>query len=199
VRGESGSFSSTIGSTDNYGNVTFIFTAPQVNEQSNITVTALATADGYIESETPLQITVNPRTFSVQTIAPIIRSGETGILMIRVTCKEDASVVEGVTVALLDENGNSAINTTDSAGTCTFVVTAPQQTVQMLNMTVSLTNNGYTESQTKIEVPIVQPEGGLPLATILLIAIPIVIAVVIAMLIKLKLIVISTEDSEEET
>jgi hypothetical protein len=107
VRGESGSFSSTTGSTDNYGNVTFIFTAPQVNEQSNITVTALATADGYVESETPLQITVNPR----------VRA----------------------------------------------------------------------------------PEGGLPLTTILLIAIPIVIAVVVAMLIKLKLIVISTEDSEEET
>jgi len=107
VRGESGSFSSTTGSTDNYGNVTFIFTAPQVNEQSNITVTALATADGYVESETPLQITVNPRARA--------------------------------------------------------------------------------------------PEGGLPLTTILLIAIPIVIAVVVAMLIKLKLIVISTEDSEEET
>lgn len=200
ARAPSGSFSSTTGSTDNYGNVTFIFTAPQVNEQSNITVTALATADGYVESETSLQITVNPKTFSVNTIPPIIRSGETGILTIRVTCKEDASVVPGATVALLDENGNSVINTTDSAGTCTFVVTAPKQTVQMLNMTVRVTNNGYAEGRTRIEVPVVvQPEGGLPLTTILLIAIPIVIAVVVAMLIKLKLIVISTEDSEEET
>jgi hypothetical protein len=69
----------------------------------------------------------------------------------------------------------------------------------MLNMTVGVTNNGYTESRTNIEVPVVQPEGGFPLTTILLTAIPIVIAVVVVVLIKLKLIVISTEDSEEET
>jgi hypothetical protein len=199
IRGESGSFSATTGSTDNYGNATFTFTAPQVNEQSNITVTALASADGYVESETTLQVTINPRTFRVQTITPIIRPGETGTLMIRVTCREDASAAGGATVALLYENGNSVTNTTDSTGTCTFVVTAPHQTVQMLNITVRLTNNGYTENQTKIEVPIVQPEGGLPLTTVLLIALPIVVAVVVAVLIKLKLIIISTEDSEEET
>jgi len=199
---ENGNFSKTTGLTDNYGNVTFIFTAPQVNEQSNITITAQATKAKYAQGQSQLKIAVNPRTFNVQISAPTVESGESADVIVHVTCKEDATTVTGAAVTMSSSEGNFSVitKTTDSTGTCTFVFDAPQTTEQTsIVITANVTKNGYVDrgNQTAITVnpkTVPQGEGGWPITTMLLIIIPIIIAVVVVILIKLKIIVISTEE-----
>ena len=204
VVAENGNFSVGTGLTDVYGNVTFTFTAPQVNEQSNITITAHATKARYAEGQSQLEITVNPRTFNIQISAPTVKSGESTNVTVRVTCKEDATPVTGAAVTVSSREGNFSVitKTTDTTGTCTFVFDAPQATEQTsIVITANVTKNGYIDggNQTAITVnpkTVPQAEGGWPITTILLIIIPIVIAVVIVILIKLKIIKISAEEEE---
>jgi len=202
IMAENGNFSKTTGLTDNYGNVTFIFTAPQVNEQSNINVTAKATKAGYAEDQSQLEITVNPRTFNIQITASTVESEESTNVIVNVTCKEDATPVAGAMVTILSSNGSFSITTktTSPTGICTFIFNAPQTTAQLsITITANVTKNGYVDggNQTAITVnpkTAPQTEGGWPITTILLIIIPIIIAVVVVILIKLKIIVISTEE-----
>lgn len=199
---ENGNFSKTTGLTDDYGNVTFIFTAPQVNEQSNINVTAKATKAGYAEDQSQLEITVNPRTFNIQITASTVESEESTNVIVNVTCKEDATPVTGAMVTILSSNGSFSITTktTSPTGICTFIFNAPQTTAQLsITITANVTKNGYVDggNQTAITVnpkTAPQTEGGWPITTILLIIIPIIIAVVVVILIKLKIIVLSTEE-----
>jgi hypothetical protein len=100
IMAENGNFSKTTGLTDNYGNVTFIFTAPQVNEQSNITITAQATKAKYAQGQSQLKITVNPRTFNIQISAPSVESGESAAVIVHVTCKEYETPVTGAAVTM---------------------------------------------------------------------------------------------------
>jgi hypothetical protein len=204
IAAENGNFSTITGLTDSDGNVTFIFTAPQVNEQSNITITAQATKPRYAEGQGQLKITVNPRTFNVQISAPSVESGEQADVTVHVTCKEDATSVAGAVVTVSSREGNFSVitKTTDTTGTCTFVFDAPQTTEQTsIVITANVTKNGYIDrgNQTAITVnpkTVPQAEGGWPITTILLIIIPIIIAVVVVILIKLKIIVLSTEEGE---
>lgn len=204
IMAENGNFSKTTGLTDNYGNVTFIFTAPQVNEQSNINVTAKATKVGYAEHQSQLEITVNPRTFNIQITASAVESEESTNVIVNVTCKEDATPVTGAMVTILSSNGSFSITTktTDPTGICTFIFNAPQTSAQLsITITANVTKNGYIDggNQTAITVkPKTAPQAGgdWPITTILLIIIPIIIAVVVVILIKLKIIVLSTEEGE---
>jgi len=204
IAAENGNFSTVTGLTDSDGNVTFIFTAPQVNEQSNITITARATEARYAEGQGQLKITVNPRTFNIQINTPTVESGESADIIVHVTCKEDATSVAGAVVTASSREGNFSVitNTTDSTGTCTFVFDAPQTTEQLsIVITANVAKNGYIDggNQTAIIVnpkTASQAEGGWPITTILLIIIPIIIAVVVVILIKLKIIVLSTEQGE---
>ena len=202
IMAENGNFSKTTGLTDNYGNVTFIFTAPQVNEQSNINVTAKATKAGYAEDQSQLEITVNPRTFNIQITASTVESEESTNVIVNVTCKEDSTPAAGAMVTILSSNGSFSITTktTSPTGICTFIFNAPQTTAQLpITITANVTKNGFVDGgkQTAITVnpkTAPQTEGGWPITTILLIIIPIIIAVVVVILIKLKIIVISTEE-----
>jgi hypothetical protein len=205
IKAENGNFSTTTGLTNNYGNVTFIFTAPQVNEQSNITITALATKARYAEGQSQLEITVNPRTFNVQISAPTVESEESTNVIVNVTCREDATPVAGAMVTISSSNGSFSITTkaTSPAGICTFTFNAPKITAQLsIIITANVTKNGYIDggNQTAITVnpkTVPQAEGGWPITTILLIIIPIIIAVVVVILIKLKIIVISAGEEEQ--
>jgi hypothetical protein len=204
IEAENGNFSMSTELTDAYGNATFVFTAPQVNEQSNITITARATKARYAEGQGQAEITVNPRTFNVQISAPTLESGEQADVVVQVRCKEDSTPVAGATVTMSSREGNFSVitKTTDSTGTCTFVFNAPQTTEQILIVvTANVTKNGYIDggNQTTITVnpkTAPQAEGGWPVTTLLLIIIPIIIAVVVVILIKLKIIVISAEEEE---
>jgi hypothetical protein len=205
IAAENGTFSTTAGSTDSYGNVTFAFTAPQVNTQFSIIITAQATKPRYAESQGQLQLTVNPRTFDVQISVPSVESGEQTDVTVQVRCNEDGTVVSGAVVTVSSREGNFPVvtQTTDSAGTCIFDFDAPQTTEQILVViTANVTKDGYIDggNQTEIIVnPKTAPEsgGGWPILTILLIIIPIIIAVVVVILVKMKVIAISTEEEEQ--
>jgi hypothetical protein len=204
MEAENGNFSMSTQLTDAYGNATFVFTAPQVNEQTDITITAKATKVRYAEGRGQLEITANPRTFDVQIIAPTFQSGEQADVVVQVRCKEDATPVAGAAVTVSSREGNFSVitKTTDSTGTCTFVFNAPQTTEQISTIiTANVTKIGYIDggNQTTITVnpkTVPQAEGGWPITTILLIIIPIIIAVVVVILIKLKIIVISAGEEE---
>jgi hypothetical protein len=203
ITADDGNFTKATELTDNYGNVTFLFTAPPVNEQTNVTITAYATIHGFAEGQNRLEITVNPRTFDIQIIASEVESGKATSITVSVTCKEDGSAVPGATVSISSNYGtfDSATKTTDSTGTCVFVFYAPQTASDLLvNITANVAKNGYidgvgqaTATVTKVTS---QGEGGFPWLIVLLIAIPVAIALIVVALIKLKIIVIS---GEEET
>lgn len=204
IASDSGSLSATTGITYPNGTVSFVFTAPQVNEQININFTARATKAGYADGESQLKITVNPGTFNVQieVSTPTVESEETATVKVHVTCEEDATSVAGVLVTMSSGDGNFPVptGTTDSEGSCTFVFNAPQTTVQLpVVITVNVTRNGYIDggNQTTITVTpktVAGAEGGWSITIILLIVIPVVIVVIVAVLIKLKVITVSFEE-----
>ena len=192
-----GSFAHTTGVTDDFGNVTFAFTAPVVNAATNLTFSATASKTGYLDNTGQLNVTVNPRTFGFQTTPVTLSSGQTETVSIHVICKEDATSVAGATVTISYGHGGPLTNVTDSTGTCTFVITAPQTPVDTLNITVTLAKNGYQQRQSNVTLIVAPEEQGFPLLTVLLVAIPIVAAVLVLVLIKMKLIVVSTREETE--
>jgi parallel beta-helix repeat protein len=204
ITADNGNFSTTAGPTDKYGNVTFNFTAPLVNKQTNITITARATRTGYTETQGQLKIIVEPKTFSVQIIAPQTRSEESATVNVLVTCKEDGTVVAGATVVISSTAGNftETTKTTDQTGTSPFTFNAPSTTSQLLiPITVNVTRNGYTDGATQITITVLpktisQTGRGWSLTTILLIVIPIVILIIVVLLIKLKIVSISFEEEQ---
>lgn len=191
------SFSET-GLTDMFGDVTFAYTAPQVNTPSNITITAWASKDKYAHGYDQLQITVNPGRLDVQVEIDksIVGSGESTVISVYVTC--NGTPIEDTEVTMSANHGifSASTNNTDSEGYCEFIFDAPRTTVQ-LNATIvaNATKNGYIygRGQTTITVT-ADLGGGWPLITILLMIIPIVIVVIIVVLVKLKIIAFSTEE-----
>jgi len=191
------SFSAS-GLTDIFGDVTFTFTAPQVNEPSSITITACASKDEYADGQNQATITVNPGELDVQVEVSesIVESGRSTVVIVYVTC--NGTPVENALVTMSSIHGDFSVSTdiTDLEGHCEFVFNAPRTTAQLsIIVTANVTKNGYIsgESETTIAVT---PEtgGGWPLMTILLIVIPIVIVVIIAVLVKLKVIAFSVEE-----
>jgi len=191
------SFSAT-GLTDMYGDVTFVYTAPQVNATSNIIMTAWASKDKYADGYDQLQITASPGILDVQVEIdnPMVGSGESTVISVYVTC--NGTPIEGSEVTMSANYGIFSVSTgnTDSEGYCEFVFEAPRTTVQLNATTVaSATKNGYVDGRGQTIVTVTADlGGGWPLMTILLIIIPIVIAVIIVVLVKLKIIAFSTEE-----
>jgi len=193
-----GYFSATEGLTDLYGNATFIFTAPQVNEQSNITITVQASKIGYAVGESLLNITVNPGILSVEVRADpfTIVSSESTVVTIYAKCNETA--VANASVAVLSSDGTFSVanGTTNQEGCCVLVFNAPRATAQFsIIVMANVSKNGYISGQSETTIT-VTPEtgGGWSLMTILLIIVPIAIVVIIAVLVKLKVIAFSVEE-----
>jgi len=189
-----GRFATTKGTTDNSGRVSLVFTAPQVTEISNVTLSAMATKAGYVGDERQLEISVNPRTLSIQVVPSIVKSGQTEIVTIHVRSDEDAKAVAGAYVALSYGYGSDMANITDSAGTCTFILSVPEIRSNQLNITVRVTKTGYQERQVNVALNVVAAEGGLTLITLLVIAIPVAVVALIVLLIKMKIIVVSLKE-----
>ena len=199
-----GNLSAETGITDSNGNVTAVFTAPQVFTQLNATITATATKTGYADGEDQVKITVNPGTLNVQITAnPVtVESRTSSTITVGVTYNANPVVDAEVTV-LSDGGGDfSAISqVTDSNGNAAFTFTAPQTTTQLnFNIKATATKSGYINGESQREM-IVTPEaapedggiGGLPLTTILLIVIPIIVVAIVAVMIKLKIIYLAPE------
>lgn len=204
IASDSGSLSGTTGITYPNGTVSFVFTAPQVNEQTSINVTARAKKAGYADGESLLEITVNPGTFNVQieVSTPTVESEGTVTVTVHVTCEEDATPVAGALVTMSSDNGNFPVptGTTDFKGSCMFVFNAPQTKVQLpVVMTTNVTRNGYTDggNQTTITVTpktVAEGEGSWSITLMLLLVISVVIVVIVVVLIKLKVITVSFEE-----
>jgi len=201
IRSESGGyFSATTGLTNGYGNVTFIFTAPQVDTPRNITIKARASKIGYVDGEMALNVTVNPGILSVKVepSSAAINSTESTVVSVLVTC--NATPVANASVAMFSSDGNFSVTsgTTDSAGHCAFVFSAPKTLEQLLiTITANATKNGYISGENQATITVIPetPEtGGWPITTILLIVIPIAVVVIVLVLIKLKIIMVSVEE-----
>jgi hypothetical protein len=197
IAASSGSFSQATGATDSSGNVTFAFTAPVAQETTNVTFSATASKKGYLESTGQTNITVNPRTFDFQITPVTLNAGQAETLSVYATCKEDGTSVAGATVTISYGYAGPLTNVTDATGTCTFMINVPQVSTDMLNMTVTLSKTGYQQKQSNIVLNVAPQQQGFPLITVLLIAIPMLAAVIVLVLIKMKLIVISTREEAE--
>jgi hypothetical protein len=202
IRSESGGyFSATSGLTDGYGNVTFIFTAPQVDAPRSITITARASNIGYVDGEMALNVTVNPGILSVEVVpsSAVINSTESTAVSVLVMC--NATPVANASVSMFSSDGNFSVTNgiTDSVGHCTFVFSAPKTMEQLLiTITANATKFGYISGENQATITVIPetPEtgGGWPITTILLIVIPIAVVVIVLVLIKLKIIVVSVEE-----
>jgi parallel beta-helix repeat protein len=197
-----GAFSPVNGTTDSSGNTTFTFTAPQAITQLNVTITATATKTSYADGEGQVRITVNPRILDVQVTASPVTVESRDILTVTVHVTWNTNPVADAVVTVSSDGGgnfSAPTGTTDSNGDCTFVFTAPQTITELhIDITATATKTGYIdgESQTGIAVnPEVVPEPsggiGLPLTTIIIIAVLIIMVAIVILLIKLKIIYIS--------
>lgn len=196
-----GEFSPTAGTTDTNGNVTFIFTAPPVDEETSITVTATVTKLGYAVCESKVTITVNPGALTVLVTANPSVMGSEATSNITVYVTSNGKPVVNSSVSVTAETGafSEMARLTDSDGYCTFLFTAPQATAQLtVTINATATKNGYRSGGNQTQVT-VKPEtgGGLPLTTILLVLIPIIAIVIVAVLIKLKIIRVGWGEEEE--
>lgn len=200
IEASNGTLSATSGMTDIDGEFRLTFTAPIVNEQVNVTITANATKAGYNDGQHQIVIAVNPRTFNIEIITPTVESGKSATITVVVSCNEDLSLVEGATVRMEANFGSfaSTTSTTDSNGSCTFTFNAPQTTSELqVNIVAYVTKEGYVSVTRQIPILVVPPKAeGWPLTTLLLIIIPLVTLVIIVVLVKLKVIEVSVEKEE---
>jgi hypothetical protein len=201
----SGSFSTT-GITNDYGNVTLVYVAPQVNVITEVTITARAAKTGFVEGISTTKILVQPGILNVTvtTDKDTVASTLSAVAVVQVTCEGNAVCNATVTMTASDGTFQNAIGMTDENGTCAFVYFAPSTSVQLSALIrANVTKNGYIAAGNDTTIMVNPEEAGgggweLSLLTILLIAIPIVIVVAVVVLIKMKVIAISFNEGENE-
>jgi len=199
-----GNFSATTGSTDAYGDSIFTLTSPQANAPLDIIITAQASKAMYADGDGTLNITVTPGVFSVEvsSASPSVRSRESAVVTVLVTCNSTRVADAQVTVSVDNGNFSGTTAITDVSGSCTFVFNTPITTAQISAVIrANATKNGFISAGNQTTITIApeappQAEGGWPWWTILLIVIPVVIVVIVLVLIKLKIITVSTEEEE---
>ncbi len=196
-----GNFSNSAKITDSHGFATFIFTAPPVATQTNVTITLQAVKTGYVAGQSSLEIAVSQGILEVRVNATSSTIMSTTSTVITVNVTSNGAPVADAEVAVSADEGNfsNTAGLTDDNGICTFFFTAPRTAVPTsVVVAANVTKSGYASAsdQTTIIVTeeVVEGEGGWPLTTILLIIIPVVIAIAIVVLIKLGIIVISPEE-----
>jgi chondroitin AC lyase len=199
-----GNFSATTGLTDAYGDSVFTFTAPQANAPLDINITAHASKAMYADGDGALNITVTPGVLSVEvsSASPSVRSRESAVVTVLVTCNSTRVADAQVTMSVDNGNFSGTTAITDVNGSCTFIFNAPITTTQLSAVIrANATKNGFISAGTQTTMNIMpeappQAEGGWPWWTILLIVIPIVVVVIVVVLIKLKIITFSSEEEE---
>ena len=192
------------GVTNAVGTVSFNFTAPAVNEKTNITITVYASKTGYVDGKSELNLTVNPGILNVKITpsATIISSGETADIIIYVSCNSTPIANASVTVWSSHGNFSTLNGLTDSKGYCRFIFNAPETAAQLsVTVKADAAKNGFIGTEKQVMLTII-PEtqisgggGGFPIGMLLLIIVPVVIAVVIVVLVKLKIIMVYEEES----
>ncbi|MEM3839817.1 MAG: NosD domain-containing protein [Candidatus Bathyarchaeia archaeon] len=188
--------------TDSYGNAIFRFTTPPVPEETNITITATVSKEGFATNTTSLMLTAKPGvlTISVITGAYSVPSESPVEIHVYVTCNGRPVAAANVTVALSAGTLASQSCLTDANGYCVFSILTPRADATMdLVVTVSAEKFGYTCQPIYVPLTVVPPAGGgIPWFTILLVLIPVLLVVVIVVLVKLGVIQVSFGGEEEE-
>lgn len=211
----SGNLTKTNGLTDPQGNLALQLQAPQVSNNTDVTIIANASSVGYADSQYQTTITASPRTFVIS-IKPELNSqlGSSEIpILVKVNCTQNSEPVEGANVTIfttlgsfssLDKTLSRTESTTDAQGVLDFTLFAPETAVsKVANITVIAAREGYVNgvNQTTVQIePNASPasSGGFPLLTLLLIIVPVVIVVVVVVvLVKKKIIGFSSgEDGD---
>ncbi|MEM3581568.1 MAG: right-handed parallel beta-helix repeat-containing protein, partial [Candidatus Bathyarchaeia archaeon] len=195
-----GTISPSYNSTDSYGNAIFRFTTPLVPEETNITITATVSKEGFVTNTTSLILTAKPGalTISVITGAYSVPSESPVEIHVYVTCNGRPVADANVTVAISAGTPASQSCLTEANGYCVFSILTPRTDAAMdLVVTVNAEKFGYTCQPNYVSLTVMPPAGGIPWLTILLVLIPVLLAVVIVVLVKLGVIQVSFGEEEE--
>jgi uncharacterized GH25 family protein len=193
-----GKFSNVTEVTDSEGYAIFVFTAPQVNASTNITIVAVASKLGYANGEGTVMITVNPGVLQMKINVGSTIIGSGAMAEVKVTVTRNDTPVSSVEVTMASNSGSFSpvIGVTNKSGIVVFTFIAPSTSVELnVTITATVTKNGYLPAEESTWV-IVSPEVGprpafgLPWELIAIVLV-VIIVVVFVVLVKLKIIVIS--------
>jgi hypothetical protein len=200
-----GIFPIATGLTGSDGNLTFAFTAPQVDFATNVNITALAQKIGYIDGQNQAMVIVEPGILEVDVKTAgsgVISNGATTVTVI---ATRNGTAVANVSILVTSSYGNftEPIGTTNETGNCIFTFNAPSTPVQITTtITASASKQGYVSASNQTSLDIVpqaaqEQGGGLSWITILAILVPVIIVIVVLILYKLKVVSFSNEEEEE--
>ena len=199
---DAGECSPTTAFTDTGGNTTFIFKAPPVPAETNVTLRAVASKPGYATSTSQMVLAIKPGNLTVM-VAPSsywVESGEMVKITVHVKC--GGRLIENASVTVSAEMGTFSETQalTNSSGCCEFSFRAPRVSeATSIKLTVNAEKYGYTGSSQSISLTVLAPsEGGISWLVILLILIPVVLVVVFAVLVKVGVILVTFGEGEEE-
>ena len=150
-------FDQEIGTTDENGDCTFVFTAPHTATHLNVTITATATKSGYIDGQGQTKITVE-QALLVQVVAnPVSMNSEmTSNVTVRVTY--ELNPIPNATVTVSSDKGGSFISvhgTTDANGECVFTFTSPRVTTPTnITITATATRTGYADGKNQTTITV---------------------------------------------
>ncbi len=201
-----GTFLSNTAQTDANGNAVFVFETPPTNAPVNISILALVEKTGYVSEQNQTTIKVEQGILAIRTQSDIqpLTSGETAIITAFAACNGNPVTNTSITVSSNSGSFDVQNGMTDPNGMCRFVFTAPN-TTQPLAATISSTasKDGYANGQGQLRLDVLpsapqQGGGGFSIMTLLLILIPIVAVVIVVVLIKMKVILVSFGNEDEE-
>ena len=202
-----GTFAQSTETTDTGGIATFVFTAPIANQSSTIvTLTAECAKEGFADVVDQAEISIVTGNITVQLFSSTYTADAGSTVVLTVVAQADSRPVTGANVTISASEGSfsSVTGMTDTNGTYSFLYNAPSATTEQSIMIIAnATKNGYSGNsiQTRIAVNPVevrQTQGGFPVWIMLLIIIPVIFALVIVLLIKFKVIVVTTDTENME-
>jgi parallel beta-helix repeat protein len=187
-----GTLPQTTATTNDQGLATFTYTTPQVNESTNIIITAESTT-GYADGQNTLTLTVTPGNITLQVTPDTQTTVPRNTVNLTVTATSNGNPLPDAEITITADAGtfNTTTANTDQNGACTFTYNAPP-TNGLTHITANATKNGYFPTIGLTAVNIVPSPQGWPLTTILLIIIPLIIAATVAALIKLRIIIVTS-------
>ena len=183
--------------TDEQGQITFTFITPLVNMQTNITFVVTAEKQGYLKDTKIFNLTINPRTFSIQMSISEVEAGEPATIDVYVKCKEDNKPVGNATIRLIStyEDFSNLTTVTDNNGYGRFSLLIPETSVEMnIDLVVSVTKDGYAIGTKLMSITVTPKPWEWPWIYTVLIIVFIAVAVAIVILVKLKIIMVFVEE-----
>jgi hypothetical protein len=183
--------------TDEQGQITFTFRTPLVNMQTNITFVVTAEKQGYLKDTKVFNLTINPRTFSIQTSISEVEAGEPATIDVYVKCKEDNKPVGNATIRLIStyEDFSNLTTVTDNNGYGHLSLLIPETSVEInIDLVVSVTKDGYAIGTKLISITVTPKPWEWPWIYTVLIIVCIGVAAAIVILVKLKIIMVFVEE-----